>query len=161
VESLSTTYILNQEALWALWPRRLVRKAWALSASLARWHHSQEANSSFDARQRPRPPLKSHTADSNHSKRLQWCPRCQFLLKTAWHWTWQPGRKKAPQRRHGGKSRLAAPETTLDTIESAASTDVIILAAADAIDGHSGDYEGAHDQLEHLNLRRHKKIEIR
>lgn len=37
----------------------------------------------------------------------------------------------------------------------------IILAAADVTDGHSGDYEGARDQLEHLNLRRHKKIEIR
>ena len=69
--------------------------------------------------------------------------------------------KKAPQRRHGRKPRLAEHETTPDTIESAAPTDVIILAAADVIDGHLSAYEGARGQLGRFYLRRHKKVEIR
>jgi len=73
-------------------------------------------------------------------------------------WTWLPGSKKAPQRHQGRKSRLAAPEITVHSVESAASTYVIIFGAADFINGHSGDYEGALDQLGRFYLRSNKKV---
>ena len=63
-----------------------------------------------------------------------------------------------PQRHQGKKSRLSAPEITLDSVESAASTSVIILSAADVINGHSGDYEGALDQLGRFYLRSNIKL---
>ena len=72
-----------------------------------------------------------------------------------------PGSQEVKKRRSGTrakKSRLSAPEITLDSVESAASTSVIILSAADVINGHSGDYEGALDQLGRFYLRSNKKV---
>jgi len=123
--------------------------------------HCQAANSSLDARKRLRAPPIPYTSDDSQSKSLQWCPRCQCLLKTAWHWTWQSGSKKVPRRHHGRKPRLAAPKTTVNATESAAPTKVIILIAANVVNSHSGDHEGAVDRLGRFHLRRHTKVEIK
>ena len=66
-----------------------------------------------------------------------------------------------PRRHHGRKPRLAAHKTTVNATESAAPTKVIILIAANVVNSHSGDHEGAVDRLGRFHLRRHIKVEIK
>ena len=66
-----------------------------------------------------------------------------------------------PQGHHGRKTRIAAPDNTLDAAESATSTYKTTFSATDVVMGHSGGYEGALDQLEYSYLGRHKKIVIK
>ena len=102
----------------------------------SRWLHCQAANSLSDARQRHRPPSKSGTMDDSHLKRHQRCLRRQILPGTAQHWTERSRCKKALQRHHDRKPRLAAHKTTTDAIESVAPPQVITSNAENVANAH-------------------------
>jgi len=84
--------------------------------------------------------------DDSHLKRLQRSLRRQILPGTARHWTERSRCKKALQRHHDRKPRLAAHKTTTDAIESVEPPQVITSNAVNVVNAHFSDHEGALDR---------------